>query len=111
MDPLQSARELAKSIQQSTEYHNFQKAYKELKEDSAASSIFNDLRNLQMEMQQLQAQGEELPSEKEEKLNKIAEAANYNKTVKSFIEAETNFANIIKDIQQIIADAIDVEDD
>lgn len=108
MNPHDAAHQLAKSIKESEEYHNFIKAYNELKNDSTASNIFNDFRQLQMEVQEEQAKGNEISSEKEEQLQKLSQSATYNQIVKNFIEAEYRFANIIKDVQQIIADAIDI---
>ncbi len=111
MNPHDAAHQLASAIKKSAEYNNFLQAYRQLQNDSTANNIFNDFRNLQLEVQQYQAKGEEVPADKEEKLNKMAEAAQNNLIVKNFIEAEYRFANIIKDVQQILADAIEIEDE
>ncbi len=109
MNTYDAAHQLASAIKNSEEYNNFLQAYRQLQNDSTANNIFNDFRNLQLEVQQYKAKGEEAPADKEEKLNKMAEAAQNNLTVKNFIEAEYRFANIIKDVQQILAEAIEIE--
>ncbi len=110
MNPYDAAHSLAASIKKSNEYQSFKQAYQELKNDSTANNIFNDLRKIQLEIQEHQIKGEDVPAETEEKFKKLSEAASYNLTVKNFMEAEYRFATIIKDIQKIIADAVEVEE-
>lgn len=109
MNPYDSAHALAASLKKSAEYQGFLKAYRQLGEDATAKNILDDLREIQMEVQKHQLQEEEIPAEKEEKYKKLSDAANFNLTVKNFIEAEYKLAVMIRDIQKIIADAIDIE--
>lgn len=108
MNPYDSAHALAAELKKSSEYQGFLKAYRELNEDTTAKNILDDLREIQVQIQTHQIKGEEIPAEKEEKHKKLSEAANLYLTVKNFIEAEYRLAVLIRDIQKIIADAIDV---
>lgn len=108
MNPHDSAHALAAALKKSPEFQGFVKAYRQLKEDSSANGIINDFRKIQLEIQKLQIEDSEVPPEKEEKYKKLAEVANMNLTVKNFVEAEYRLAVLVRDIQKIIAEAIDV---
>ena len=110
MNPHDAAHALASSLKKSPEYNAFKEAQKKLKEDPAAEAILNDLREIQLELQELHLEGKEISDERDEKYKKLSDAANFNLTVKAFVEAEYRFAILMMDIQKIIGDAVDIEE-
>ena len=109
MNPHDAAHALASALKKSPEFSAFKEAQKKLKEDPTAESILNDLREIQLELQELHLEGKEISGDTDEKYKKLSDAANFNLTVKAFVEAEYRFAILMMDIQKIIGDAVDLE--
>ena len=60
-----SAYELEKAIRNSDEYVTLRKLYDEVNADASAKEMFEKFRNMQMELQQKQMMGQEIPTRRD----------------------------------------------
>ncbi len=111
MNPHDAAHALAGALKKSPEFSAFKEARDKLKEDKVAEGILNDLREIQLELQELHLEGKDISGESDERYKKLSDAASFNLTVKAYVEAEYRFAILMMDIQKIIGDAVDVGDE
>jgi len=106
LNPYDAAHQLAKALKQSNQYRNMLEAKKQLDKDQSASEMINDLRKAQLELQKQQLSGIEISQEQKDKVKKLSEIVNMNKTASNFLQAEYQFAVLMGDIQGILSDAV-----
>lgn len=99
--------ELAKAIKNSNEKKNLLEAKKKVDKDQKAKEMYNDLVDLQLELQQKQVKGEDISEDDIEKLQKKQEIALMHSDIQSLFEAEKRLSIMFEEIQKIIYDAIE----
>lgn len=110
MNVYDAAHQLARALSECAEYKEFIKVQEELKNDPQAKKMVEDLRVKQLELYSLKAAGK--PTEEaEKKLQDLFNIVSYNSMVNRYLEAEERFAVIMADIQQIIAKAVNIDDE
>ena len=103
------AHELARAIRYSPEYRQFKEAKERVGQNSDSMKILQDFHAKQLEIQTMQVLGKEIPPEKMREYEKMAELLNFHPSVREFLQAEYRLAQIIADIQKIIAEALDFD--
>mgnify|MGYP001007016462 FL=1 len=105
------AHKLAKAIKESDEY----KGYVEKKEAAYSNEknkeMIENFMNKVLEVQREQLSGKEIDKEKIEKLNKLEDVLMLNPAIKEFFAAQLRFSQMVQDINNIIGEAIDIEED
>lgn len=97
-----SAYELEKAIRQSDEYTNLKKIYDEVNSDDSARTMFENFRNIQMELQQKQMSGQEISQEEVEQAQKTVALVQQHETISKLMEAEQRMSMAITELNQII---------
>ncbi|MDT0163148.1 YlbF family regulator [Bacillus sp. AG4(2022)] len=97
-----SAYELEKAIRQSDEYTNLKKIYDEVNSDESARTMFENFRNIQMELQQKQMSGQEISQEEVEQAQKTVALVQQHETISKLMEAEQRMSMSITELNQII---------
>ncbi|MCA1039354.1 YlbF family regulator [Bacillus infantis] len=97
-----SAYELEKAIRQSDEYTNLKKIYDEVNSDESARTMFENFRNIQMELQQKQMSGQEISQEEVEHAQKTVALVQQHETISKLMEAEQRMSMAITELNQII---------
>ncbi|AGX03267.1 MULTISPECIES: YlbF family regulator [Bacillaceae] len=97
-----SAYELEKAIRQSDEYTNLKKIYDEVNSDESARTMFENFRNIQMELQQKQMSGQEISQEEVEQAQKTVALVQQHETISKLMEAEQRMSMAITELNQII---------
>jgi cell fate (sporulation/competence/biofilm development) regulator YlbF (YheA/YmcA/DUF963 family) len=97
-----SAYELEKAIRQSDEYTNLRKIYDEVNADESARTMFENFRNIQMELQQKQMSGQEISQEEVEQAQKTVALVQQHATISKLMEAEQRMSMAITELNQII---------
>jgi cell fate (sporulation/competence/biofilm development) regulator YlbF (YheA/YmcA/DUF963 family) len=97
-----SAFELEKAIRQSDEYTNLKKIYDEVNSDESARTMFENFRNIQMELQQKQMSGQEISQEEVEQAQKTVALVQQHETISKLMEAEQRMSMAITELNQII---------
>jgi len=110
MNVYDAAHQLARALSECTEYKEFSKVQEELKNDPQAEKMLKDLRAKQWELYSLKAAGK--PTEEVERsLENLYDIISYNSLVSRYLEAEQRFAVIMADVQNIIAKAVNLDED
>ena len=103
------AHELAKLIQECEEYRQYVALRDEVYQDETTKALVKEYKKLQMQIQAAYMGGQEPDAESMEKLKKLGEVLQFNKTVTEFLMAEHRFYQIMGDIYKILGDAAEVE--
>jgi cell fate (sporulation/competence/biofilm development) regulator YlbF (YheA/YmcA/DUF963 family) len=105
MNPYDAAHALAKALRESKDLKELKEAQSTLKTDQAARNMLIDFRTEQLNLQKQKLSGIEVSPEQEQKLEKLFEVINMNKTIKEFLQAEYRAAVLMQDIYKIIGEA------
>ncbi|MCT2342573.1 YlbF family regulator [Niallia taxi] len=94
--------ELEKSIRQSDEYTNLKKMYDLVNGDPSAKAMFENFRNIQMQLQQKQMSGIEITQEEVEQAQKTVALVQQHESISKLMEAEQRMSMVIAELNQII---------
>lgn len=97
-----AAYELEKAIRSSNEYASLRKIYDEVNADPSAKQMFENFRNLQLELQQKQMMGQEITQEEVEQAQKTVALVQQHEKIAQLMEAEQRMSMIIGELNQII---------
>lgn len=97
-----SAYELEKAIRQSNEYTNLKRIYDEVNGDPSARQMFENFRNLQLQLQQKQMMGQDISQEEVEQAQKTVALVQQHEKISQLMEAEQRMSMIIAELNQII---------
>ncbi|PKG25431.1 YlbF family regulator [Niallia nealsonii] len=97
-----SAYELEKAIRQSDEYSNLKKMYDAVNADASAKAMFENFRNIQMQLQQKQMTGQEISQEEVEQAQKTVALVQQHEKIAKLMEAEQRMSMAIGELNQII---------
>lgn len=96
------AYDLEKAIKESEQFVNLKEAYEALNNDEPAKKMFDNFRNMNMELQQKQAQGQEVTEEEVQKLQQQAQVIQQNETIGKLMETEQAMNTFVNDLNKII---------
>lgn len=94
--------ELEKAIRQSDEYTKLKKMYDAVNADESARKMFENFRNIQLELQQKQMMGQEISQEEVEQAQKVVALVQQHALISQLMEAEQRMSMIIGEMNQII---------
>ncbi|MFB6465212.1 YlbF family regulator [Cytobacillus sp. Hz8] len=97
-----SAYELQKTIRNSQEYSALKLAYQEVNADESARRMFENFRNIQMQLQQKQMMGQNISQEEVEQAKKSVALVQQNPKIARLMEAEQRMSMVIAELNQII---------
>ncbi|MBP2241055.1 cell fate (sporulation/competence/biofilm development) regulator YlbF (YheA/YmcA/DUF963 family) [Cytobacillus eiseniae] len=97
-----SAYELEKAVRQSEEYKNLKQAYDEVNADDSAKGMFDNFRNIQMQLQQKQMMGEDISEEEVMQAQKSVALVQQNAKISNLMDAEQRMSMIIAEMNKII---------
>ncbi|VEF48770.1 protein YheA [Bacillus freudenreichii] len=101
------AYELEKAMRSSDEFKHLQEMYKSVTNDSEASQMFDEFRNVQMQLQQKQMQGYDITEDEVMRAQEIANRAQENEKVTMLMEAEQRMSMTITELNKIIMKPLD----
>lgn len=96
------AYELEKAIRNSDEYTNLKKLYDEVNSDESAKRMFENFRNIQMQLQEKQMMGQQITQEEVEQAQKTVALVQQHPTISRLMEAEQRMSMVIAELNQII---------
>jgi cell fate (sporulation/competence/biofilm development) regulator YlbF (YheA/YmcA/DUF963 family) len=108
MKTMELAKELAKSLTESHEYQEYQKAKHSLDEHETARVMLEDFRKKQWELERKKINGDKLLETYEVELKKLAEIIGLNPFIREYLMAEFQFTQIIMEVQQILNEAMGI---
>jgi cell fate (sporulation/competence/biofilm development) regulator YlbF (YheA/YmcA/DUF963 family) len=97
-----AAYELEKAIRQSDEYSHLQQMYKEVNADAEAKAMFDNFRQIQMNLQQKQMMGAEISEQEIQQAQATVALVQQNEKISRLMQAEQRMSMIIGELNQII---------
>ncbi|MHC2854667.1 cell fate (sporulation/competence/biofilm development) regulator YlbF (YheA/YmcA/DUF963 family) [Cytobacillus horneckiae] len=97
-----TAYELEKAIRESDEYIALKEAYDAVNADPSAKAMFDNFRNIQMELQQKQMTGQEITQEEVEQAQKSVALVQQHDQIAKLMEAEQRMSMAITELNKII---------
>ncbi|KGX85288.1 YlbF family regulator [Pontibacillus litoralis] len=96
------AYDLEKAIRESDEFKGLKQAYEAVMADEQAKQMFDNFRNVQIELQQKQMQGLEITEEEVEKARQVVETVQQHEQISNLMQQEQLLNQVINDISRII---------
>ncbi len=103
MSIMEKAKELGQEIVKSTEYKELKSAENDMHNDEEAESLLSDFQAKQKQIQMLQANGKNASQQLQQKIQSIQSRMQENPRIKNFMEAQKNFNEVMKTINQTIS--------
>ncbi|MCA1030858.1 YlbF family regulator [Bacillus timonensis] len=96
------AYDLEKVIRSSEEFQNLKKMYDEVNADESAKTMFENFRDVQLNLQQKQMMGEEISQEEVEQAQKLVALVQQHEKISKLMEAEQRMSMVIGELNKII---------
>jgi cell fate (sporulation/competence/biofilm development) regulator YlbF (YheA/YmcA/DUF963 family) len=97
-----AANELEKAIRQSDEYKQLQQMYNEVNADPAAKNMFDNFRQIQMNLQQKQMMGQDISEQEVQQAQATVAVVQQNDKISRLMQAEQRMSMIIGELNQLI---------
>ncbi|GHH98565.1 YlbF family regulator [Neobacillus kokaensis] len=97
-----SAYALEKAIRESDEYLHLKRMYDEVNADPAAKSMFDQFRQIQMNLQQKQMMGQNISEQEVQQAQASVVQVQQNEKIFRLMEAEQRMSMIINEINQVV---------
>lgn len=107
MNPYDKARELARSIEESSQYKNFQQAKSLLEDKPAAKTMVEDFQKKQLELQKRLLAGDELDEAAEEKMKELYGALSLDPDAANYLNTEYALGQMLQEIMKILSDVLE----
>jgi len=96
------AYDLEKALRNSEDFQYLKKLYDEVEADESARRMFDNFRNIQLQLQQKQMNGEEITQEEVEQAQKSVQLVQQHEKIAKLMEAEQRMSMVIADLNKII---------
>ncbi|WP_100406527.1 YlbF family regulator [Bacillus solitudinis] len=101
------AHELKAAIGESNEFSDLKSLHEQIEADEIAKKMLDNFRQLQLELQQKQMQGQQITEEEATKAQQQFELVQQHELVSKLMEAEQRLSVIIGDINKIITEPLE----
>lgn len=106
MNVYDEAHNLARAIKESNEYMDYCEIQKEIEKDKQLSDMIKDIRELSIKLQAMQLSGEQPDASLMERMQSIYGMMATKPMALKYIEAETRMQLMMKDVFDIIGEAM-----
>jgi cell fate (sporulation/competence/biofilm development) regulator YlbF (YheA/YmcA/DUF963 family) len=106
MNAYDQAHELARALKDSGEYRSWLDSRNQIEADPKNKEMLNEMRRLQFELEMDRAMGRETDADKKRRMQQVSELINLNPTLRDHLGSEYRFAQLMSDVQKILADAL-----
>jgi cell fate (sporulation/competence/biofilm development) regulator YlbF (YheA/YmcA/DUF963 family) len=100
------AHELARALKASGEYRAWLDSRKQFETDPKSKEMLDELRRLHWEVETDMVMGREVDVDKQQRLQQVSGIVNLSPTLREYLGTEYRFAQLMTDIQKILADAL-----
>lgn len=97
-----AAYDMEKAIRESNEYAALKRLYDLVNADPAAKGMFDNFRNVQLQLQHKQMMGQEITPEEVEHAQKTVQLVQQHATIAQLMDAEQRMSVVIADLNKII---------
>lgn len=96
------AYDLEKAIRESDEFKRLHLLYDNVNQDESAKRMFDNFRDVQMNLQQKQMMGEDITDEEVEQAQKTMTLVQQHNTISQLMEAEQRMSMLIGEVSKIM---------
>ncbi|MGM0876865.1 MAG: YlbF family regulator [Bacillota bacterium] len=96
------AYNLEKALRESDDFKALKNLYDEVNADEAASNMFENFRNIQLNLQQKQMSGEEITQEEIEQAQKSVQLVQQHVKIAQLMAAEQRLSMVVTELNKII---------
>jgi cell fate (sporulation/competence/biofilm development) regulator YlbF (YheA/YmcA/DUF963 family) len=96
------AYNLERAIRESEEFQGLKRMYEEIQRDETANRMFNNFRNIQIQLHQKQMTGETILPDEIEQAQKAAALVQQHDKIAKFMELEQRMSFLIAEVNQIV---------
>ena len=93
---------LEQTIRDSEEFAHLKQQYDNVYADESTKQIFDDFRNIQLDLQQKQMQGLEITQEEVQKAQELVTVVQQNEKIAALLQAEQAMSNVIAEVNKIV---------
>ncbi len=97
-----TANQLERELRELDAFKKLEEAFNTIFKNDIAKKLFEDFRNIQIELQQKQMTGQEITEADMKHAEEIATKATENEFVRNLMEAERELSLVMEDINRII---------
>ncbi len=97
-----AAYNLENALRESDDFKELQSLYDQVNADESVKNMFDNFRNLQVELQQKQMQGQQITEEEAQKAQQTFELVQQNEVISKLMSAEQRVSMLIQDINKIV---------
>ncbi|MDA1476042.1 YlbF family regulator [Bacillus sp. CLL-7-23] len=97
-----TAYELEKALRQSEEYSHLKSLYDDVNADESAKRMFDNFRDIQLNLQQKQMSGEDITPEEVEQAQKSVALVQQHDKISKLMESEQRMSMLIAELNKII---------
>ena len=97
-----AAYELEKAIRSSEDYNQLKQAYQDVNADELSRNMFNQFRQIQMNLQQKQMMGQDISQAEVEEAQKSVALVQQNERISRLMQAEQRMSMVIGELNQLI---------
>lgn len=101
------ANALESALRKSEEFTNLKELYEAVNGNQDSKKLFDEFRNIQMELQTKQMNGEDILDSDVERAQQSAQAIEEDENIKQLMEAEQKLSALIQDLNRVIMKPIE----
>jgi len=102
MSVIEKAKELGQELVESEEYKELKKKESALYDDEEATSLLEEYENTNKQLQMARANGQEVSEKQQKELQSIQMKMEQNPAIKSYIESQKKFNEVMNSVNEII---------
>ncbi|MBU9720738.1 MULTISPECIES: YlbF family regulator [Bacillaceae] len=106
-NPYDKAQDLAKAVKESDEFTALKNLHDQVNNDEVAKRMLDNFRNVQLELQQKQMQGEQITEEEIQQAQKQFELVQQHEAISKLMEAEQRMSQLITDLNKAITEPLE----
>lgn len=97
-----TANQLEQDLRKTEEFNQLDAAFKAVKENEEANTVFNEFREVQQMIQQKQMSGQEITEDEAQQAQGVSNKIGENTLITDLLEAEKRVGQMIDDINQTV---------
>ena len=101
-----TANQLERDLRDLAEFKTVKKSFEAIEADETAKALFDEFRQVNIELQQKQYSGQEITEEDIQKAQELGQKVSENEYIKALMEAEQRLNTIMQDINRIITNPL-----
>ncbi|WP_377891459.1 YlbF family regulator [Alkalihalobacillus sp. R86527] len=96
------ANELESAMREHEDYTKLKELYDQVNQDEVAKKLFDNFRNMQMELQQKQMTGQQITEEEAQTAQQQVELVQQHEVISQLMQQEQRMSQVIQDINKIV---------